>query len=275
MTSGKEQPDSQMPEYSPFPEAMRYLGITLVVSALLATLFTAWTPASLNPAEIVGNLLSKVVGSEITSPVETEEVDVVIEDQPVKVGIIAGHSGPNIDTGLADPGATCDDGLTELDVNLDIANFVVRGLEAVDIEVDLLEEFDSRLVEYRADALVSIHADACYYINDEATGYKVSRSVVSDVPEAAERLVNCLIDRYGRATGLQFHAGSITVDMTDYHTFYEIHGDTPAAIIETGFLYLDREFLTEHPEDAARGIVDGILCYLNRESVDLFEDNLQ
>jgi N-acetylmuramoyl-L-alanine amidase len=272
MRTGKEQQGSQMPESSPFPEAMRYLGITLAVSALLATLFTAWTPASLNPAEVVGDLLSKVIDSRSIDSVEETQVSVVVEDEPIKVGIIAGHSGPNNETGLVDPGATCDDGLTELEVNTNIAELVVKGLEAVDIEVDLLEEFDPRLVEYRADALVSIHADACYYINDEATGYKISRSVVSDVPESAERLVNCLIDRYGRATGLQFHPGSITVDMTDYHTFYEIHGDTPAVIIETGFLYLDRGFLTEHPEDAARGIVDGVLCYLNHEPVSFFED---
>lgn len=165
----------------------------------------------------------------------------------------------------------CDDGLTELQVNQKIAELVVRGLEATEIEVDLLEEFDARLTEYRADALVSIHADACYYINDEATGYKVSKSAVSDVPESAQRLVDCIVDRYARATQMQFHPGSITIDMTDYHSFYEIHADTPAAIIETGFLYLDRDFLTEHPEEVARGLVDGILCYLNNEPVNLFE----
>ena len=143
-------------------------------------------------------------------------------------------------------------------------------LEAAGFEVDLLEEFDTRLVEYQADALVSIHADACYYINDEATGYKVSRSAVSDVPQSAQRLVDCIIDRYARATQMQFHPGSITLDMTEYHTFYEIHADTPAAIIETGFLYLDRAYLTQHPEEVARVIVDGILCYIHNEPVNLF-----
>jgi N-acetylmuramoyl-L-alanine amidase len=53
--------------------------------------------------------------------------------------------------------------------------------------------------------------------------------------------------------------------MTEYHTFYEIHNQTPAAIIETGFLYLDRDFLTTHPDQAAQGIVDGILCFVNNE----------
>jgi len=271
MTSGKDQSESQMPRNSPFPEAIRYLGITFVVSAILATLFTAWTPASLNPADLVGDLFGSVLGSDEIEPVETAAVGDIDEDRVIKVGIVAGHSGPHPETGLVDPGATCEDGLTELEVNQKIAELVVRGLEAVGMEVDLLEEFDHRLVEYRADALVSIHADACYYINDVATGYKVSRSAASDIPQSSDRLVNCIIERYGRATGLNFHPGSITIDMTEYHTFYEIHSSTPAVIIETGFLYLDRDFLTSQPEKAARGIVDGILCYVNKEPINLFE----
>ncbi len=77
--------------------------------------------------------------------------------------------------------------------------------------------------------------------------------------------MDCLADRYGAATGLPFRADSITRDMTEYHSFYEVHSDTPAAILETGFLYLDREFLTREPERAARGIAEGILCYINNE----------
>jgi N-acetylmuramoyl-L-alanine amidase len=56
--------------------------------------------------------------------------------------------------------------------------------------------------------------------------------------------------------------------MTQYHTFNEINSNTPAAIIETGFLNLDRQFLTEQTDRVAQGIVDGITCYLNDEKVD-------
>jgi len=271
MNSGNDQSDPQNPRNAPFPEAIRYLGITLTVSVILATLFTASTPASLNPADLVGDLFGSVLGSDEVEPVETTAVGDIDQDRVIKVGIVAGHMGPHPQSGLVDPGATCEDGLTELEVNQTIAELVVRGLQAVGVEVDLLEEFDSRLTEYMADALVSIHADACYYINDVATGYKVSRSAASDIPQSSDRLVNCIIERYGRATGLQFHPGSITLDMTEYHTFYEIHSSTPAVIIETGFLYLDRDFLTSQPEKAARGIVDGILCYVNKEPINLFE----
>jgi N-acetylmuramoyl-L-alanine amidase len=112
---------------------------------------------------------------------------------------------------------------------------------------------------------VSIHADSCLAIGPEATGFKVAAAVDTAVPDRAQRLVTCLADRYAQATGLDFHPGSITVDMTEYHTFYEVHSETPAAIIETGFLYLDRQFLTESPERAARGIVEGVLCYLHNQ----------
>jgi N-acetylmuramoyl-L-alanine amidase len=270
MNTGNDQPE-QIPRNAPFPEALRYLGITLTVSAILATLFTAWTPESLNPADLVGDVFGSVFGSEELEPAETASVGEMDEERVIRVGVVAGHMGPHPETGLVDPGAICEDGLTELEVNQAIAEYVIRGLQAVGIEVDYLEEFDTRLTGYEADALVSIHADACYYINEEATGYKVSRSAASDIPQTSDRLVNCIVDRYGRATGLDFHPGSITLDMTEYHTFYEIHSNTPAAIIETGFLYLDREFLTSQPEKAARGIVEGILCYVNKEPINLFE----
>ena len=114
-----------------------------------------------------------------------------------------------------------------------------------------------------ADILLSIHADSCSYINDLATGFKVARVLDSRLPEAEDRLVACLTDHYGGSTGLRFHANTVTYDMTKYHAFYEVDPNTPAAIIETGFMYLDRAVLTRKPERVAQGIVDGILCYLN------------
>lgn len=264
MTSGTGKPESDTQKRSPVPEAMRYLGISLVTAAVLATLFTAWSPASLDPREVVGRILDFAIGPDSTEdPLAVDAM--TAEPQTLRVGIIAGHSGLYPSTGMVDPGAVCDDGLTELEVNEAIADLIAENLESLGLRVDRLEEFDERLVGYRAAALVSIHADACYYINEEATGYKVSPSRASTVSDLAQRLSICIIDRYNQSTGLNFHRGSITTDMTDYHTFYEIDAQTPAVIIETGFLYLDREFLTSEPEKAARGIADGILCYLNNE----------
>jgi hypothetical protein len=51
-----------------------------------------------------------------------------------------------------------------------------------------------------------------------------------------------------------------------------IPGDTKtttiAAIIETGFMNLDRDLLTQHPEIVAEGIVQGIECFVNNDSVE-------
>lgn len=176
-----------------------------------------------------------------------------------RIGIVSGHRGN-------DSGAVCADGLTEAQVNFDHATRIASFLRAEGYTVDILDEFDSRLKGYRARALLSIHADSCAYINELATGFKVARVLDSQVPVEEDKLVACITSRYKRATGLRFHANTITYDMTKYHAFYEIDQSTPAAIIETGFMYLDRPLLTRRPEVVARGITDGLRCYLEGDA---------
>ncbi|MGD2163127.1 MAG: N-acetylmuramoyl-L-alanine amidase [Anaerolineales bacterium] len=249
----------------PGREVLRHIRSTLIVAAVLATVFTAWTPASLSPGEIASQLAAALESEPAGPNLTVAEPAESLEDRELRVGIVIGHLGPNPTTGGDDPGSICADGLTELEVNREIGMRTARALEAAGFKVDVLEEFDDRLFEYRAVALVSIHADSCLPINDLATGYKVASALDTVVPDRTQRLVDCIIDRYGQATDMTFHAGSITRDMTEYHTFREIHSQTPAAIIETGFLYLDRDFLLSNPEKAARGIADGVLCYVNNE----------
>jgi N-acetylmuramoyl-L-alanine amidase len=67
---------------------------------------------------------------------------------------------------------------------------------------------------------------------------------------------------------MTFHAGSITADMREYHAFREIDPNTVAAIIETGFLNLDREILTRRTELVAAGVVEGILCFAENENIE-------
>lgn len=248
---------------SPFKRAFRHLVVIAIVSAISATVFTAWKPTSLDPGEWTAQLVSQAEsaaeGVQEFDPLASGD----LED--LEIGVVAGHMGIHPDTGYEDSGAVCPDGLTEAEVNVNIARLVVQGLEAAGYKASLLEEFDERLSGYRAIALVSIHADSCQWINEEASGFKVTSALDTAIPDRSQRLVACLVDRYSHTTGMRYHAGSITRDMTGYHSFYEIHSQTPAAIIETGFLYLDRDFLTEQPNIAARGIVDGILCYVNNE----------
>jgi len=162
-------------------------------------------------------------------------------------------------------GAVCPDGLTEAEINLDIAQRVVHTLQALGYQATLLAEFDARLTDYRADALISIHADSCEAFPNAqppASGFKVASVEDSLAPEAEKRLVACLAQCYAARTGMYFHANSITYDMTRYHTFYEIDGRTPAAIIETGFMLNDRAILTQRADLVAQGIVDGIICFI-------------
>ncbi len=174
------------------------------------------------------------------------------------IGIVSGHRDN-------DSGTVCKDGLTENEVNFDHASRTAEILRAEGYTVDILGEKDPRLQGYKALVFLSIHADSCTYINDLATGYKVARSRHSALPEVEDRLVACVSSRYKKATGLRFHRNTVTANMLEYHGFYKIDAFTPSAIIETGFMSLDRDVLTKRAPDVARGIADGILCYVRNE----------
>lgn len=242
------------------PTRAHILGPTILVAVFLATLFTAWTPSSLsfsNLSDQLARLITpRTVGGE---PAASTPLP------PLRIGIVSGHFG-------FDSGAVCYDEnnepeLTEQEVNQKIAKLVQEKLSPR-FQVDLLQEYDTRLAGYRGAALVSIHNDSCDYVNDQATGFKVAAAKDTRDVNRANRLTACLVDRYARATGLTYHAGSITLDMTDYHSFSEIDPDTIAAIIETGFLNLDRDYLTSHTDQVADGIVQGILCFINNENIE-------
>jgi N-acetylmuramoyl-L-alanine amidase len=170
---------------------------------------------------------------------------------PLHVALVAGHKDH-------DSGAVCDDGLTEAAVNLVIAEKVRDRLEAANVRAEIFAEFDPRLNRYSGTALVSLHADSCDYINDLATGFKISGSSATD----STLLSTCVEAAYAEATGLAFHAHTITPDMEDYHAFREIAPGVPAIILETGFMNLDRELLTTRADVPAAGIADGIFCFL-------------
>jgi len=174
-----------------------------------------------------------------------------------RVGILAGHYGPE-----GDPGAVCPDGLREVDINLAVAERVVAALRAWGHQADLLAEYDERLAGYRADVLLSIHADACE--PSDATGFKIARVASSAIPEIEDALVECLYEQYGLITRLPRHDGSITPDMHGYHAFLEIDPQTPGAIIEIGFLGGDHFVLVNRPELLAQGIFSGLICFLER-----------
>ena len=241
------------------PRPFRAVQSILGIAILLATLFTMLPSRGLATGDFYERL------SLVLTPRSAEGEQLVSQPQ-LRIGFVAGHSGN-------DSGAVCYDGnnnvtITEVDVNLKIAAIVQQQLAQKGFQVDLLREFDTRLNGYRALAIISIHNDSCEYINDEATGFKVAAALNTNDVNRANRLTACMVDRYMRATEMTFHSGSITADMREYHAFREIDPSTVAAIIETGFLNLDREILTKRTDSVAAGIVDGILCFANNENIE-------
>ncbi len=235
------------------------LQTVISVAILVATLFTLWTPSNLFSGSLAQKMTLALQPSQTAAPA-AGSLTATPAANP-RIGIVAGHWGN-------DSGAVCQDNLTEADVNLKIATLVKNDLVAEGYEVDLLQEFDPRLSSYQAAVLVSIHNDSCDYINDEATGFKVAAALNSANPDASSRLVSCMTDRYQKTTGLKPHLNSITADMTQYHAYNEIDPGTTAAVIETGFLNLDRQILTEHTDVVAKGVTAGILCFIRNETVE-------
>ncbi len=243
-------------------DTFRHVGIVAIVGMALATVFTAWTPSIKLNNFLAGFAQPSATPASVAENTAVAVPTATASARQLLIGIVAGHKGKT-----GDSGAVCPDGLTEAAVNLDIAQRVQAGLENSGFQVDLLDEYDPRLEGYTALAVVSIHNDSCAYINEQATGFKVAGALETKAGEESARLVACLVDRYPRQTGLKFHRYSVTPDMTNYHSFYEVDPSTPVAIIETGFLNLDRKILTEEPYRVAQGVIDGILCYALNQPV--------
>lgn len=235
-------------------EGLAILLNVVLIAAMFSTIFVSITPD-------LFSLDMNAPFSRILSGNSNEaQVDSPAAGPTIVIGIVSGHLGN-------DPGAVCENGTTEADVNLRIATLVQQRLNALGYQTDLLEEMDPRLAGYKAALLVSIHNDSCAYVNDEATGYKVTRALGSTDENLASRLERCMIARYGSETGLNWH-DSITNDMTYYHAFDEIDPSTPSVIIETGFLNMDYDLLVNNTEIVANGVTNGITCFINNESID-------
>lgn len=236
----------------------------VVVSLLAAVLVPLGAPIIAVPSQDGGAATPAAAGP-ILIPLggpapTTTPVPMTPTPHVFRVGIIAGHSGNENDSG-----AVCPDGLQEVQVNTDVARRVVALLKNRGWQVDLLTEFDARLNDYQADALLSIHNDSCIWPGK--SGFKVARAESSYIPASEDRLVNCIIKHYQARTGLAFDANTITFDMTRYHAYYEINRNTPAAIIETGFLLDDRELLTKRTDVVAQGVAEGLICFIEGENV--------
>lgn len=177
-----------------------------------------------------------------------------------QVALISGHAGN-------DSGAVCEDAagnvlVTEASINAAVAEQTARRLRRAGADVTILDEYDDRLQGLEAAVMVSLHSDSCI----DASGYKAAVHAYSLIPETNARLLACIDQAYPAATGLPHHPDTVTHNMTEYHAFKRIDPQTPAAIIELGFLGGDQALLVDHPELAAKGVADSILCFLEEAS---------
>jgi len=232
----------------------------LLATGGMLTVYSFYSPetavsgeAIIAEADLEGGLWAPIY-KDVAGPPVTQRL--VQSPGPARIGIISGHRG-------FDDGASCPDGLTEVSVNANISEQVTAVLQQDGINVEILDEFDSRLTDYSSTALISIHADSCMYVNDLATGFKIAGSSYTD----SSALSTCLEQAYAASTQLPYHANTITPDMTDYHAFREIAPGTQSAIIEIGFMYLDRDLLTTNTTPVVDGITDGIRCFLETTTV--------
>lgn len=244
-------------------QMVRTFLLALAAAILVSTIFSLWTRPTFLPDNFRAGL-NQVQATQHLFNIQPSPLPTDIPD--IKIGIVAGHSGPPQDeTFSEDPGAVCADGLTELSINTGVARQVVAALQRDGYEVEMLEEFDPRLKNYRANALISIHTNDCSNYGAVATGYNAAAAAARQTTRGAdERLLDCLISQYGATTGLPRHYG-ITIDMTAYHTFSEVSSDTPTAIIELGYMLNDRVILTSRQDLLAQGVANGIRCFLRPE----------
>ena len=139
---------------------IRSMMYVVFAGIIVATLFTAATP----PGMISGSFTEGLVEALNAIATPTPGWPTPTPRPRPLIGIVVGHWGDE-----NDPGAVCPDGLTELEINQDIAVLVQQNLINEGFDVDLLKEFDPVLNGYQPLALVSIHADSFDYINNPAT----------------------------------------------------------------------------------------------------------
>ena len=133
--------------------------------------------------------------------------------------------------------------------------FTVYGYEAI-----VLEEYDPRLDGLQADVLLSLHADSCMP-GQRLQGRLLCRS---PTPMAGDRILECIDTYYaatyptrkGPAHGHRRHDGVPCLSQD--------RPETPAVILELGFMGGDRTLLTDRQQEVAGGVADSLLCFLEQ-----------
>ncbi|HEX9437390.1 MAG TPA: N-acetylmuramoyl-L-alanine amidase [Candidatus Limnocylindria bacterium] len=187
---------------------------------------------------------------------------------PRRVGIQAGHwlteeAPPELWRLLTQTGTSWN-GVTEVEINVDIANRVKAILEPKGIVVDVLPT--TIPPSYVADAFVALHGDGDG--TGENSGFKMAFSSRRTPFESA--LLESIKTAYGAATGLAYDPIHISRNMIGYYAMswqrnkYATAPHTPSVILEMGYVSNDgdRELLTERADVVAEAIATGIVRFL-------------
>ena len=188
---------------------------------------------------------------------------------PRRVAIQAGHwksdEAPDELRRLIPQTGAAWEGVTEVEINLDIAQRVSVILNSKGVAVDVLPV--TIPVGYVADAFVALHADSDGV--GENSGFKMAHGARRGPYEDA--LLNDIKDSYGAATGLDYDPIHITNSMKGYFAFnwsrfqHAVAAHTPAVILEMGYVSSDddRALMTDRADVVATSIADGIVKFLN------------
>jgi len=193
----------------------------------------------------------------------------VIPAGPRRVGIQVGHwrndELPEELRRIEGQTGTSGGGVSEWQLNLDVANRVAALLRGHGYAVDILPA--AVPPGYLADAFISLHADGDP--GGGSRGYKAAHGSRRGPYEG--QLVRSLVEEYGRATGLPHDEDGVTRNMLGYYAFawsrfqHTVAAHTPSAIFEMGFLTsaADRTVLLQRIDAVASGIANGVLRFLD------------
>lgn len=156
-------------------------------------------------------------------------------------------------------------GVTEVEINRAVAEATAARLEAAGVTVDLLPA--SVPPRYRADLVVSIHADSSP--DPDRRGFKTAHFEPARTPQ--ERTLKALLDAaYATHTGLPDDHENVSGNMLWYYAFdpryrHAVSPVTPAVLLEMGYISNGRDLsVLKASEVPAEAIADGILAYLDR-----------
>jgi N-acetylmuramoyl-L-alanine amidase len=255
--------------------------LLLALLALLALLVGLNGALALRDAFTVGGTVPRLVPSSATGVLGlfSDEVRVLRHSVlrraanaikgPVRIGLQVGHLGaadqPEELATLRTSTGGHWDGVDEVTVNLAVVEALAERLTAMGFEVEVLTA--TVPVAYRADALISVHADA----NPDTArrGYKSAHT--RPARNALEPLLKLAIDRsVFLATELPDDDRNVSGNMLHYYAFnhrrfsHSAAARTPALLVELGYLSNEQDMeLLRDPELFADAIARGIVTFLD------------